>query len=94
MTTYTVARQGYGLHVHKLGCRDLTRVAGLDAWDVEADSLRDIVEDTYGPKAGGFYEEAGYVPGTPEYARAWEDYTGEFRVMPCAGRLPYEGGAA
>lgn len=90
MSTYTLVRTGYNLAVHKHNCRDTARIHPADRYEVEADTVRDIVDDTYGPKAGGFYEEAGYIPGTPEYDRAWEQYVGEFRFMPCVGRLPYE----
>jgi hypothetical protein len=88
MARYEIARQGYRLHVHKVGCRDLARLHPSEKWTVEGSSLRDVVEDTYGPAAGSFYRDAGYVPGTPEYENAWEDFMHDFRVMPCAGALP------
>lgn len=88
MARYELARQGYRLHVHKVGCRDLANVADWDKWTVQGSSLRDVINDTYGPAAGSFYEESGYVPGTVAYENAWEDYIGDFRVMPCAGALP------
>jgi hypothetical protein len=89
MPTYTIADDTRGgLQIHKHNCRDTARVD--HKWDVESGDLRGIVEDTYGPAAGSFYEEAGYTPGTPEYDRAWQDYTHDFRVMPCAGRIEVE----
>lgn len=90
-STYTIVRHGWDeLQVHKHKCRDTAKANPSDRWEVEADSLREVVEDTYGPEAGSFYEESGYIPGTPEYDNAWQDYVGEFRVMPCAGPLPTE----
>jgi hypothetical protein len=86
MTTYTIqGAMGNGQLIHKEGCRDTTRAAllGDQVWNVEADTMKGIVNDSYGPEAGSFYEECGYIPGTPEFDNAWRDYVHDFRVMPC-----------
>lgn len=73
--------------IHKNGCADLKKVNRYDCYEVEAESLKDIVMDTFGPEAGSFFEEAGLDPHDPT---AWKHYVGEFRVLPCVGRLPEE----
>ena len=79
-----------GIHIHKPGCADTKRgqYRGFlveEPWVFEADSIKGIVEDHYGPQAGSFYEESGYAADDPE---AWRSYLGEFTIFPCVGTLP------
>lgn len=83
-----------GIHVHKPGCADTKRGTYRNQfvdppWEIDVTSVKHLVEEHYGPQAGSFYEESGYVPGTPEYDAAWRDYLGEFRIFPCV-TLPEE----
>lgn len=82
----TVVNTSKGLTVHHAACADLQKAANLmaDRWGLEADTLREVVEDTYGPQAGSFYAEQGFSADDPD---AWESFAGEFRVMGCAAGL-------
>jgi hypothetical protein len=90
-TTYTIVHPNSSKHghwdIHRCGCADLKRVPAYDRYEVEATSLKDIVEDVYGPAAGSFYEENGFEEDDP---KAWEFFAGEFRALPCAGHLKSE----
>lgn len=79
-----------GFDVHKRGCRDVrqAKYAQDQKHHEEHDTLRSIVDGTYGPSAGGFYVEwwgEGNVPDD-----AWKEYVGEFVIFPCVGHLPDE----
>jgi hypothetical protein len=71
------------LHTHAKGCRDLaqTKYRGHigDAWEVNADIQKVVVEDTYGPPSS-FYEESGFAEDDPN---AWRSFSGDFKFYPC-----------
>lgn len=69
------------LVVHAAGCADLKRgyLRGAQKYSGTYGTVRELVEDWYGPAAGSFYEEAGY--DDPE--TAWKNYVDEFHLAPC-----------
>lgn len=77
------------IHIHAADCAHLKHYNVDPENYQELSSLKDAVLETYGPQAGSFFEESGYVPGTPEYEEAWRDYVGEFKVFGCI-ELPEE----
>jgi hypothetical protein len=79
-----------GIHVHKPGCADTKRGRYRhpfveEPWVIDVASVKELVEEHYGPQAGSFYEESGKAADDPE---AWRDYVGEFQIFPCVGPLP------
>jgi hypothetical protein len=73
--------------VHKAGCRDLKRgeLAYADKFNETHETVEFLVEATYGPDAGSFYEEHW---GEDIPADAWTHYEGEFHLNPCCASLP------
>lgn len=74
--------------VHAPGCKDLTNARkfrnSYDFWTLDVDSLEMLALEVYGDIATDTYTE-----GTPEHlAEAVEMFNGQFRVMPCAPKLP------
>lgn len=82
--------------VHAAGCAHLKRgalKAALrfdDGFDVEAASQHEVVDEIYGPQAGGFYEESPKLVDGEWVPSTWEDgYVQGFHFAPCV-KLPYD----
>jgi hypothetical protein len=76
----TVAQVNGTLAIHKAGCSDTRRIKNDSKWNLDIASVRDVVEDTYGPAAGSFYAETGLPEGDPNN---WQEFRSEFVIAPC-----------
>ena len=75
-STVTVVNDGLGnLIVHAANCRDIARERCEIKWDVENASYKALVLDAYDPECFD-YDESD-----------WLDFSGDFRIKPCAAHL-------
>lgn len=66
------------MHVHAAGCADVRRYpkgADQGGWEIDADTMQDVVEAVY----GDMIDESG---------RAWHEYIGDLHWAPCVDSLP------
>ena len=68
-------------HVHKAGCRDISRYRMVEDWDVDVASERELIEVAFADFIGT--DETCY----DGVYTTWEDYRMEVRFFPCTKGL-------